>query len=65
MWTRAARELSTLLLFSNIAGDQAVCVDVVLHELWNDEDDANRDKAKMDARGRAITFGDDAHQEHQ
>ncbi|MFJ5485494.1 DUF4034 domain-containing protein [Pectobacterium actinidiae] len=25
----------------------------------------NRDKAQMDARGRAITFGDDAHQEHQ
>lgn len=131
VWTRAARELSTLLLFSNIAEDQAVCVDVVLPELWNDEEDANRDyaagyyayafrngagvaqnsylakvwidraleitpdsqynhdraneiyqrsgmlggvrtkmgfnrdKAKMDARGRAITFGDDAHQEHQ
>ncbi|MEI7341666.1 hypothetical protein WCT87_09305 [Pectobacterium brasiliense] len=46
MWTRAARELSTLLLFSNIAEDQAVCVDVVPPELWNDEDDANRDKAK-------------------
>lgn len=131
VWTRAARELSTLLLFSNIPEDQAVCVDVVLPELWNDEDDANRDyaagyyayafrngagvvqnsylakvwidraleispdsqynhdraneiyqrsgmlggvrakmgfnrdKAQMDARGRAITFGDDAHQEHQ
>ncbi|MBA0168494.1 DUF4034 domain-containing protein [Pectobacterium sp. CFBP8739] len=25
----------------------------------------NRDKAQMDARGRAITFGDDARQEHQ
>ncbi|MEI7269324.1 DUF4034 domain-containing protein [Pectobacterium versatile] len=131
VWTRAARELSTLLLFSNIAEDQAICVDVVLPELWNDEDDANcdyaagyyayafrngagvaqnsylakvwidraleispdsqynrdraneiyqrsgmlggvrakmgfsRDKAQMDARGRAITFGDDARQEHQ
>lgn len=131
VWTRAARELSTLLLFSNIAEDQAVCVDVVLPELWNDEDDNNRDyaagyyayafrngagvaqnsylakvwidraleirpdsqynhdraneiyqrsgmlggvrakmgfnrdKAKMDARGRSITFGDDARQEHQ
>ncbi|MFJ5436522.1 hypothetical protein ACIPT2_01365 [Pectobacterium brasiliense] len=58
-------ELSTLLLFSNIAEDQTRCVDVVLLELWNDEEDANRDKAKMDVRGRAITFGDDAHQEHQ
>ncbi|WP_259344916.1 hypothetical protein [Pectobacterium aroidearum] len=131
VWTRAARELSTLLLFSNIPEDQARCVDVVLPELWGDEDDDNRDyaagyyayafrngagvtqnsylakvwidraleispdsqynhdraneiyqrsgmlggvrakmgfnrdKAKIDARGRAITFGDDAHQEHQ
>ncbi|MDX6916080.1 DUF4034 domain-containing protein [Pectobacterium carotovorum] len=131
VWTRAARELSTLLLFSNIPEDQAICVDVVLPELWNDEDDANRDyaagyyayafrngagvaqnsylakvwidraleitpdsqynhdraneiyqrsgmlggvrakmgfnrdKAQMDARGRAITFGDEANQEHQ
>ncbi|WP_224653986.1 DUF4034 domain-containing protein [Pectobacterium versatile] len=131
VWTRAARELSSLLLFSDIAEDQQFCLDVVLPELWNDEDDANRDyaagyyahafrtgagvaqnsylakvwidraleispdsqynhdraneiyqrsgmlsgvrakmgfsrdKAQMDARGRAITFGDDAHQEHQ
>ncbi|AIA69487.1 DUF4034 domain-containing protein [Pectobacterium atrosepticum] len=131
VWQRSARELSTLLLFSNIPEDQVICVDSVLPELWNDEDDANRDyaagyyayafrngagvaqnsylakvwidraleispdsqynhdraneiyqrggmlggvrakmafnrdKAKIDARGRAITFGDDAHQEHQ
>ncbi|MEQ9887760.1 DUF4034 domain-containing protein [Pectobacterium zantedeschiae] len=131
VWQRSARELSTLLLFSNIPEDQARCVDSVLPELWNDEDDDNRDyaagyyayafrngagvaqnsylakvwidraleitpdsqynhdraneiyqrggmlggvrakmgfnrdKAKIDARGRAITFGDDAHQEHQ
>ncbi|WP_113626367.1 DUF4034 domain-containing protein [Pectobacterium peruviense] len=131
VWQRSARELSTLLLFSNIPEDQALCVDNVLPVLWDDDDDANRDyaagyyayafrngagvaqnsylakvwidraleispdsqynhdraneiyqrggmlggvrakmafnrdKAKIDARGRAITFGDDAHQEHQ
>ncbi|MBN3264690.1 DUF4034 domain-containing protein [Pectobacterium brasiliense] len=131
VWQRSARELSTLLLFSNIPEDQVICVDSVLPELWNDEDDANRDyaagyyayafrngagvaqnsylakvwieraleitpdsqynhdraneiyqrggmlggvrakmgfnrdKARIDARGRAITFGDDAHYEHQ
>lgn len=131
VWTRAARELSSLLLFSDIVEDQQFCLDTVLPELWNDEDDANRDyaagyyayafrngagvaqnsylakvwidraleitpdsqynhdraneiyqrsgmlggvrakmgfnrdKARIDARGRAITFGDDAHQEHQ
>ncbi|AFI88715.1 DUF4034 domain-containing protein [Pectobacterium parmentieri] len=131
VWTRAARELSSLLLFSDIVEDQQFCLDAVLPELWNDEDDANRDyaagyyahafrngagvaqnsylakvwidraleitpdsqynhdraneiyqrsgmlggvrakmgfnrdKARIDARGRAITFGDNADREHQ